>query len=101
MSLRNFKNKPFYKIFLVTLLANFLLHAINMNIQAVKSAEYKKYENQISVLNDEISNLNYKISSGSSLASIEDKAKKLGFTELNTEVQVISTSYALNLTHEN
>jgi cell division protein FtsL len=72
-----------------------------MNIQAVKSAEFKKYENEISVLKDEVSNLNFKVSSGSSLSLIENKAKKLGFTEVNSDIQVISTSYALNLSHEN
>ena len=44
---------------------------------------------------------NFKVSSGSSLSLIENKAKKLGFTEVNSDIQVISTSYALNLSHEN
>lgn len=101
MSLRNIKNKPFYKLFFGLLIANFLLHAVNMNVQAVKSAEFKKYENQIASLQDDVSNLNFKINSASSLAAIEEKAKKLGFNEINAEVKVISTTYALNLTHEN
>jgi len=101
MSLRKYKNKPFYKIFLVVLIVNFFLHAVNMNIQAVKGAEFKKYENEISVLKDEISNLNFKISTSSSLATIEEKAKKIGFNEVNSEIQVISTSYALKLSNEN
>jgi len=101
MSLRNFKNKPFYKIFFLTLIANFFLHAVNMNIQAVKSAEFKKYENEISVLKDEIANLNFKVSSAGSLSNIEEKAKKLGFTESIADIKVISTSYALNTLYEN
>jgi hypothetical protein len=101
MSLRKLKNKPFYKIFLIVLLCNFFLHAVNMNVQAVKSAEFKKYENEISILKEDISNLNFKLSNNSSLSVIEERAKKLGFVELNSEVQVISTSYALNTSHEN
>jgi hypothetical protein len=72
-----------------------------MNVQAVKSAEFKKYENEISILKEDISNLNFKLSNNSSLSVIEERAKKLGFVELNSEVQVISTSYALNTSHEN
>ncbi len=72
-----------------------------MNIQAVKSAEFKKYENEISILKDDVSNLNFKVSSGSSLSLIEEKAKKLGFTDENTEIKVISTTYALNISNEN
>lgn len=71
-----------------------------MNVQAVKSAEFKKHDNEISILKDEISDLKYKISTSSSLASIEEKAKKLGFNEVNSEIQVISTSYALKITNE-
>jgi cell division protein FtsL len=100
MFLRKYKNKPFYKIFFLVLIANFFLHAINMNVQAVKGAEFKKYETEISVLKDEISNLNFKISSSSSLSTIEEKAKKLGFTQINSDIQVISTSYALKIDNE-
>jgi cell division protein FtsL len=101
MSLRKLKSKPFYKLFFSLIVANFFLHAINMNIQAVKSAEFKKYENEISVLKDDISNLNFKVSTGSSLSLIEEKAKNLGFTEVNSDVKIISTTYALNVNHEN
>lgn len=101
MSLRKYKNKPFYKIFFTVLIVNFFLHAVNMNIQAVKGAEFKKYENEISMLKDEISNLNFKVSTSTSLAAIEEKAKKLGFSEVNSEIQVISTSYALKFGNEN
>jgi cell division protein FtsL len=101
MSLRKLKNKPFYKLFFTLIVANFFLHAVNMNIQAVKSAEFKKYENEISILKDDVSNLNFKVSSGSSLSLIEEKAKKLGFTDENTEIKVISTTYALNISNEN
>jgi len=101
MSLRKFKNKPFYKVLSIVLIANFFLHAVNMNIQAVKSAEFKKYENEISILKDEVSNLNYKVSTGSSLSLIEQKAKNLGFTEVNSDIKVISTTYALNISNEN
>jgi len=101
MYLRNYKNKPFYKILAGVLVFNFFLHAINMNIQAVKSAEFKKYENEIAILTEEVSNLNFKISTGTSLNVIESKAKSLGFTEFNSEIKVISTSYALNYSNEN
>lgn len=101
MSLRKLKNKPFYKLLAFVLVLNFILHAVNMNIQAVKSAEFKKYESEISVLKDDVSNLNYKVSSGSSLSSIEQKARNLGFIEVSSNIKVISTTYALNISNEN
>jgi cell division protein FtsL len=101
MSLKKIKKKPFYKILFTIIAANFIMHAINMNIQAVKSADFKKYESEITTLKEDVSNLSFKVSSGGSLSQIEAKAKKLGFSNITTEIKIISTSYALKTSNEN
>lgn len=101
MYLRKIKNKPFFRLIAYILIINFVLSMIDKNIQSVKSSVFKKYENEISILKDDVSNLRFKVSTASSLATIEERAKKIGFIEVNTGIEVITTNYALNLTHEN
>jgi cell division protein FtsL len=101
MFLRREKNKPFYKILAVTYVVYFLLNMFSLNYLSVKSSEFKDLENQISTLNDSISNMNFKLSKASSLIEVEEKAKKLGFVKIDKDIKVISASFAFNFSNEN
>ena len=73
----------------------------SLNYLSVKSSEFKDLENQISTLNDSISNMNFKLSKASSLIEVEEKAKKLGFVKIDKDIKVISASFAFNFSNEN
>lgn len=101
MFLKREKNKPFYKILIATYVTYFLLNMYSLNTLSVKSAEFKKLENEISALKDSVSSLNFKLSKASSLMEVEQKAKKLGFVKINQDIKVVSASFAYNTSNEN
>jgi len=84
------------KLLISLITFSFIFQAIGMNIQAVKSAEIKKYEEELSVIEDQISALNFNISKSSNLESIESKAKNLGFIRSYQDLKVINKNLSYN-----
>jgi len=97
MFLRKEKNSPINKVILGLLVFSFILNAVTLNFQSVKSAEYKEIEKEISNLNDSISDLKFKVSKASSLVEIEKKAETLGFIKITQEVEVVSDTFAYKI----
>ena len=89
-----YNNKIKMLIFLIVF--SFFFQAIGMNIQAVKSAEIKKHEAELLVLEDQVSSLGFNISKASNLESIENKAKNLGFVKSYQDLKVINKNLSYN-----
>lgn len=87
---RNFNKNHKLKYLMILMVISFFFQAIGMNNQAVKSAELKKYENEILILKDEVSALNFSVSKASNLANIESKALSLGFVKSSFDIKVIN-----------
>jgi cell division protein FtsB len=84
------------KMLISLIVFSFFFQAIGMNIQAVKSAEIKKHESDLLVLEDQISALSFNISRSSNLESIENKAKNLGFVKSYQDLKVINKNLSYN-----
>jgi cell division protein FtsB len=84
------------KLLISLIVFSFFFQAIGMNIQAVKSAEIKKYEAELLVLEDQVSALNFNISKSSNLETIENKAKILGFVKSYQDLKVINKNLSYN-----
>lgn len=97
MFLRKEKNSILNKIILGLVIFSFVLNAVALNYQSVKSAEFKEIEKEISYLNDSISDLKFKVSKESSLVEVEKKALKLGFVKVGGDVEVVSETFAYKI----
>lgn len=78
------------------MIVSFFFQAIGMNNQAVKSAELKNYENEILILRDEVSALNFSVSKASNLTYIESRALDLGFVKSSFDIKVINKNLSYN-----
>jgi hypothetical protein len=61
----------------------------------VSSDKFKNLEAKISTLNDEVTDLNFRLSKASSLSEIENRAQKLGFVKILDSVIVSTDKLAL------
>jgi hypothetical protein len=93
---RNFNKNHKLKCLVLVMVVSFIFQAIGMNNQAVKSAELKKYENEILILKDEVTALNFSVSKASNLAHIESKALSLGFIKSSFDIKVINKNLSYN-----
>ena len=57
--------------------------------------KFKNLEAKISTLNDEVTDLNFRLSKASSLSEIENRAQKLGFVKILDSVIVSTDKLAL------
>lgn len=72
-----------------------VLNSYNNFMLTVNSEKFKKLESEISVLNDEVIDLNFRVSQASSLANIEEKSQKLGFVKVEKSVILTPLQLAL------
>lgn len=95
MSLRRESKKLYFKIILGVYMLTIVLNSYNNFMLTVNSEKFKKLESEISVLNDEVIDLNFRVSQASSLANIEEKSQKLGFVKVEKSVILTPLQLAL------
>ena len=90
------ETKKFYFKFTAALYLVLIILNIYSNIAlTVSSDKFKNLEAKISVVYDEVSDLNFKLSKASSLSEIESRASKLGFVKIIDSVLVSNDKLAL------
>ncbi len=90
MYLKRESKKFYFKLLIGTYVLVAILNTYSNFVFTLNSEKFKKLEQRISFLNDEVTDLNFQISKSSSLAEIENKASKLGFIK-NVDSKIVET----------
>lgn len=88
MYLKRESKKFYFKLLIGTYVLVAILNTYSNFVFTLNSEKFKKLEQRISFLNDEVTDLNFQISKSSSLAEIENKASKLGFIK-NVDSKIV------------
>lgn len=95
MYLKRETKKFYFKLLVGTYLLLLVLNTYSNFVFTLNSEKFKKLEERIAVLNDEVTDLNFQVSRESSLSEIEKKAEKLGFIKVTEKVVVEREKFAL------
>jgi len=82
MYLKRESKKFYFKLLIATYVLIAILNTYSNFVFTLNSEKFKNLEERISVLNDEVTDLNFQVSKATSLAEIENKANKLGFVKI-------------------
>lgn len=82
MYLKRETKKFYFKIIVGIYVLVAILNTYSNYLLTLNSEKFKKLEERIAVLNDEVTDLNFQVSKASSLNEIEKKAEKLGFVKI-------------------
>jgi len=95
MYLKRETKKFYFKLLVVTFVLTAILNTYSNYVFTLNSDKFKKLEEKIAILNDEVTDLNFQVSKASSLTEIESKASKLGFVKVLDSKVVESEKLAL------
>lgn len=95
MYLKRETKKFYFKLLVVTYVLTAILNTYSNYVFTLNSDKFKKLEERISILNDEVTDLNFQVSKASSLTELETKAGKLGFVKVLESKIVESEKLAL------
>lgn len=82
MYLKRETKKFYFKLLIATYILTAILNTYSNYVFTLNSDKFKKLEEKMAVLNDEVTDLNFQVSKASSLNEIENKASKLGFVKI-------------------
>jgi len=82
MYLKRETKKFYFKFLIGTYILLAVVNTYSNYVFTLNSEKFKKLEERISVLNDEVTDLNFQVSKASSLTDLQDKAIKLGFVKI-------------------
>jgi cell division protein FtsL len=95
MYLKRETKKFYFKLIIGIYVLVAILNTYSNYILTLNSEKFKKLEERIAILNDEVTDLNFQVSKSASLNEIEKKANKLGFVKINDSNIVETEKLAL------